>query len=81
VTCEKFQQFRRAIGVPVRCNAMHKLGCLHYILESMEEVANGSTAHHRPINGTQATMDMLAGIMPIHQMERKHNFSSGMDFS
>ncbi len=34
-----------------------------------------------PINGTQATTDMLAGIMPIHQIYTKHTFSSGMHFS
>jgi hypothetical protein len=41
------QQFRRAIGVViVQGNAKHKLGHLHYVLESMEEGANVSTAHH-----------------------------------
>ncbi len=32
-------------------------------------------------NGTQATMDMLVGIMPIHQMDTKHACSLGMDSS
>jgi hypothetical protein len=38
------QQFRGAIGVAiVRGNAEHKLGCLHYVRESMEEAANAGT--------------------------------------
>ncbi len=46
----KLQQFRRTIGVAiVRGNAKHKLGCLHYVRESMEEAANTSTAHHSNI--------------------------------
>jgi hypothetical protein len=41
------QQFKRAIRVAIILgNAMHKLGHLHYVRESMEEVANASTAHH-----------------------------------
>jgi hypothetical protein len=32
-------------------------------------------------NGAQATMNMLVGIMSIHQMETKHTFSLGMDSS
>jgi hypothetical protein len=32
-------------------------------------------------NGIQATMDMLVGIMPIHQMETKYTCSLGMDSS
>jgi hypothetical protein len=32
-------------------------------------------------NGTQTTMDMLVGIMPIHQMDTKHNCSLGIDSS
>ena len=32
-------------------------------------------------NGTQATADMLVGIMPIHQMDAKHTCSLGMDSS
>ncbi len=41
------QQFRRAIGVAIiQGNAKHKLGCLHYVRESMEEAANARTAHH-----------------------------------
>ena len=32
-------------------------------------------------NGTQATMDMLVGIMHIHQMDTKHTCSLGMDSS
>jgi hypothetical protein len=31
-----------------------------------------------PTNRTQATRDMLVGIMPIHQMDTKHTFSLGM---
>jgi hypothetical protein len=34
-----------------------------------------------PKNITQASTDMLAGIMPIHQTDTKHTFSSGMDHS
>ncbi len=34
-----------------------------------------------PFNGTQAITDMLVGIMPIHQTDMKHTFSSGMNFS
>jgi hypothetical protein len=30
----------------VQGNAKHKLGRLHYVHESMEEVANASTARH-----------------------------------
>ncbi len=45
------QQFRRAIGVAiVQGNAKHKLGCLHYLHESMEEAANATTAHHSTNN-------------------------------
>ena len=41
------QQSRRAIGVAIlQGNAKHKLGCLKYVCESMEEGANASTAHH-----------------------------------
>jgi hypothetical protein len=32
-------------------------------------------------NGTQATTDMLVGIMLIHQMDTKHTCSLGMDSS
>jgi hypothetical protein len=32
-------------------------------------------------NGTQATMDMLVGIMPIRQTNTKHTCSLGMDSS
>ncbi len=40
------QQFQRAIGVAIVQGNKHKLGRLHYVRESMEEVANASTAHH-----------------------------------
>jgi hypothetical protein len=32
-------------------------------------------------NVTQATMGMLVGIIPIHQMDTKHTCSLGMDTS
>jgi hypothetical protein len=32
-------------------------------------------------NGTQATTDMLVGIMPIHQMDTKQTCSLGIDSS
>jgi hypothetical protein len=42
------QQIRRVVGVIIgQSYAKHKLGCLHYVHQSvMEEAANMSTAHH-----------------------------------
>jgi hypothetical protein len=33
------------------------------------------------ISGTQSTTDMLAGEMPIHQMDMRHIFNLVIDFS
>jgi hypothetical protein len=63
-----FQQFKRAIEVAiVQGNAKHKLG--HFIMY----VSLWRRRQMRVLptivltNGTQATTDMLVGIMPIHK--------------
>ncbi len=70
------QQFRRAIGVAIiGGNAKHKLGRLDMYMSLWRRRQIQVLPTIAITNGTQATIDMLVGIIPIQQMDTKHTCS------